>query len=80
MLNSFAKTQSKHHTDAVQMQKHTKLLQTGEGKWADHITEPDKGKDFNRGKSTIERLMKRDQTKEEKPKRSGTKEGPTGRL
>ena len=33
------------------------------------------------GKSTIERLMmKRDQTKEEKPELSGTKEGPTGRL
>ena len=26
-------------------------------------TEPGKGKDFNQGKSTIERLMKQDQTK-----------------
>ena len=42
------------------------LLQTGELK------------DFNQGKSTIERLMKRHQTKEEEPERSETKEGPTG--
>ena len=43
-------------------------------------TEPDKEKDSNQGMSTIERLMKRDQTKEEKPERSRTKEGPTGGL
>ena len=43
-----------------------------------NITEPGIGKDFNHGMSTIERLMKRDQTKEEEPKRSRTKEGPTG--
>ena len=48
--------------------------------WADNITEPDKGKDFKQGKSTFERLMKPDQTKEEKPEWSRTKEGPTGRL
>ena len=55
-------------------------MQTGEGNRADNITEPGKGKDFNQSMSTIERLMKRDQTKEEKPERSGMKEGPTGQL
>ena len=45
-----------------------------------NITGPGKGKGFNRGKSIIERLMKRDQTKEKEPERSRTKEGPTARL
>ena len=82
MLNSFAnesisleakQTPYRCSADA----EDPKLLQTGEGRWVDNITEPDKGKDFNQGMSTIEQLMKRDQTKEEKPERSGTKEGPT---
>ena len=30
-------------------------------KWADNITEPGKGKDFNQGMRAIERMMKRDQ-------------------
>ena len=72
--NLFHSTHSKYHTDAVHMQKiHNFCKKEKENGLTISL------KEFNQGKSTIERLMKRHQTKEEEPERSGTKGGPTGR-
>ena len=48
-------------------------------KWADNITEPDKGKTSRHACHGADDEA-RPETKEGKPERSGTKEGPTGRL
>ena len=72
--------QSEHHADAVQMQKIHNLCKQETEVGLTIITGPGKGKGFNRGKSIIERLMKRDQSKEKEPERSRMKEGPTARL
>ena len=50
-------------------------------KWADNITESDKGKTSTKACVPFQADDEaRPETKEEKSERSGTKEGPTGRL
>ena len=81
--NLFHSTQSKHHTDAVQMQKiHNFFKQETGDRLTISLKQAKERTSTNvRGRQdTIERLMKQDQTKGEKPERSRTKESPTGRI